>query len=459
MLALLLPAFAPAVPPAGPAESLARVDAYERKVTTRLFERFFEAGKPYYFSGYRKEAIHFFRKCLEVRPRHVGMNRFVRLLQDYDNPAWKKKRWRSPKERVGAAFVRKAEACDEAHKSVCVQVGTYAFKLRRDEGLEERARASFLRALELHRGPIELDSRGRIDLGDVSIGEEASALLVERDLVRVDDRLVVRDSMLRSLPDVAAVTEARGEHVLVRTLDSEDRAAALVPLLDAAYDALAEFTGQEPDETLGLFVFPDREAYQRYCDESGHAVRRMANGFAHGGDGFAVTFLQPGLEEIATHEAAHLFHFQAFGSSMPSWYDEGFATTFGGEGTVEWRDGALTVARPLAARRLRALLDGDGWIDAAALVAGDAAEFINRMDGSGPRFYAASWALYTFLRTTDDERFRAPFEEWEGFCLGAGYDRAGGEAGDAATLFDRLFADVAGELDAALRAWVEEAAG
>lgn len=447
-----------AAAPVDTREDLLRVESYELKVTTKLFERFFEAGKPYYFGSYRKEAIHFFRKCLEVRPNHRGMNRFVNLLQDYDNPAWKKKKWRSPKTRVDAAFRKKVQSCDRAHVKTCVRVGTYAAKFRGDE-LWERARASFVRALELHRGPYEVDSKGRIDLGGgVEIGADSSTRLIEADLVKVNGRLYLRDSMLRSLPDVSQVVEARGDHVVVRTLASEERAAALVPLLEAVWVELAEFTGQEPTEPLGLFVFPDPETYRAYCDESGHATHRMANGFAHGGDGYAVTYAQTGLERVAAHEAAHLFHFFAFGSSMPSWYDEGFATTFGGEGTFDWRDGALVVARPMSAERLRPLLTPDGWIGVAELLKGNAVDYINRMDGSGPRFYAASWALYTFLRTTEERRFRDPFDEWEGFCLGAGYvERTQGEA--ASPLFDRLFADVASSLDDALRVWIEEASG
>jgi hypothetical protein len=449
---IALTCIAPA--PASEEENLARVVDYELNSTTKLFEQYFEAGKPYYFSSYRKEAIYFFRKCLELRPRHVGMNRFVALLQDYDNPVWKKKHWRSPKARVNEGFRRKVAVLSERYIAVSVKIGTYAARFE-GKAVHERARRHFVKALEMCGGPCELDERGRLVLGDKTrIPESCSAWLIDEELIRINDKLYLRDSMLRSVPDVDAVHEARGEHVVIRTIGNPERADALVPLMEAAREQLVQFTGQEPEQPLGLFLFPDAEQYRQYCDDSGHPNYRMASGFANNAEGFAVTYEQPDLERVAIHEGAHLFHDFAFRSSMPSWYAEGFATTFGGGETYRWEDGRLEVDLPMARHRIAELLTPEeNLLPLQELMKGDAFVFINRMDGSGQRFYAQAWAFYRFLRSTPEPRVRERFDTWEGFCLGAGYSEEG-QRHDAGALFDRIFGDVMSDLEEEFKAWL-----
>ncbi|MFH0946754.1 MAG: hypothetical protein V2A76_16285, partial [Planctomycetota bacterium] len=443
-------------PAASGEEDLARVVDYELNNTTKLFERYFEAGKPYYFSSYRKEAIYFFNKCLELRPGHGGLTRFVALLQDYDNPVWKKKQWRSPKARVDGAFRRKVEALTERYIAVSVELGSYAARFKGKE-LRERARGHFVKALEMHGGPYEVDERGRILLGEkTKIPQDSSAWLLADELIRINGLLYLRDSMLRTVPEVDVVRETRGAHVLIRTIGNPEQADALVPLMEAAWEQLVLFTGQEPEQSLGLFLFPDADAYRKYCDGSGHGVRRMAAGFANAAEGFAVTFEQSSLEMIAIHESAHLFHYFAFRSSMPSWYDEGFATTFGGQDTYQWEGGRLEVDLPMARHRIGQLLDpAENLLPLAELLTGDATVYTNRMDGSAERFYAQSWAFYRFLRTTRERRLQQRFAEWEGFCLGAGYAREK-QGHDAGALFGRLFGDVMSVLEEEFKAWLRE---
>jgi len=413
-----------------------KIETYRLKVTTKTFERYFAAGKPYYFRGYRLEAIQLFERCLEVRPNHAGMNRFVRLLRDYDNPAWNKKKWRSPKATVDAAYRTKLRTLDLRTMQDCVRIGSYAAKQRGDDAWPP-ARKHFVRALEIHGGPYVLDSKHRLDLGKGAIiPPEPTKRLIEAELVTINGALVVRDSMLRALADLSVVQEARGEHALVRTTSARERAEELAEVVDGAWDEFVAHTGQSPDRPLGLFVFDGPEAYRAWCDASGLAEHRMAAGFARIGEGFAVTFEQPGVDAIAVHEAAHLFFGFAYGTSMTSWYDEGFSESFGDETSVSRSNLPAVAADPIPLKEI---------------LAGRAVTFINRMDGSGPKFYATAWALYSFLRTTEDERFRAPFDEWEGFCLGARY---GERATDAATLFDRLFAGRLEELEEALLAWI-----
>jgi hypothetical protein len=201
---------------------------------------------------------------------------------------------------------------------------------------------------------------------------------------------------------------------------------------------------------LGLFVFANRASYERYCNNSGNASFVRAAGFARPALGFAVTFAQPDLERIAIHEGAHLFHAFVYRSVMPSWYDEGFASTFGDMGTMRIVDGKLETRLPLDRAQLDALVRKNPPL--ADLLAGDALERLNSAEGADT-FYAHSWALFNFLRNTKDPRFAQKFEQWEGFCLGAGYDKTAKRA-RSSELFDKVFAGAIPDLEKALRDWI-----
>jgi hypothetical protein len=324
--------------------------------------------------------------------------------------------------------------------------------------LTERAHQSFVDALEIVGGPYELDAAGAIVAGKAgSIPVDFSKRMVGEDLVLINGGRWLRDSMLRRLQDVSEVHEAKSECCLVRTVTTEAEAKRLLSLLEQAYPAYAKEMGERRESRpLWLFVFADRKSYEEWCKASENVEQAKAAGFANSREGFAVTFAQPQVDETAVHEAAHLYQFDVYASAMPSWYDEGMAESFGDRRSMTVVDGKLTTLIPPTKVLLAPLLrDGRLAIAFDDLLHGDATARISADDGSAANFYLGSWALFRFLRTTKDPRFANRFDEWESFALGSRWQRSR-ETEDAARLFDRLFAGVRSELEAAFLDWVGE---
>ncbi len=451
----LLVAFAPVVRDAqDPADALAKdLEAKEWELARAFVNRTYDIGVEYYKSGYRKEAIWFFQHTLELVPRNGALRGFVNLIQDFDNPVWKKKEWRSPRAGEEREFKKRVAKWEEDCARIWFEMGKYAAS-KRTEAADEKALGYYLKLLRMTEGPYEVGRDKKLRVGKVgSIPEPFSSRILDQHLVRVNGQLYVRDAMLAAIPDVATVSEARGERCLVRVEGEEEKARGLLALMEQACAQYAAHTKQSALRPLGLFVFADRAGYERFCHASGNAALANASGFASGALGFAVTFDHPALQELAVHEGAHLFHAAVYRSRMPSWYDEGFACWFGHGGTFRVADGKLETGLPLDRARLEALAREKPPL--RELLDGDAAARFAANDGSFARFYAHAWALYTFLRTTKDKRFAPLFEKWESFCLGAGYDAAT-QGTSSKALFDEVFAAVLQELETALAKWIEE---
>jgi hypothetical protein len=141
---------------------------------------------------------------------------------------------------------------------------------------------------------------------------------------------------------------------------------------------------------------------------------------------------------------------------MPDWYAEGFAESFGGQGTWTWDGVTLALGGLMAAERLEAmrkepmplrkLVD----VRAAVLLGTDRAKGIDR--------HTQCWALHRFLRDPDCPwavRFAFFEDECRGQALGApeGEQRAPNPV-PAGVEFTRLFGQDLDDLDAAFRAWL-----
>ncbi|MEQ8767427.1 MAG: hypothetical protein RL885_26195 [Planctomycetota bacterium] len=439
----------------GGASEQDRAQRYELGVTDLrdIYAETIKIGKGYYLLGYRKEAIYFLYRALELDPGNQGVLNDIALLEDFDNPFWKRKKWKSPKDDIAKAFEKDAKSFERALLKRYVEV---AEKYRTGTGAilakPEVARGMLLTVLGRVGGPFEVDGEGALQLGAAgSLPADVSSWLLEEELATVDGQIWFKDSVLRSLPDVAAVKEARGKHFYVRVLGEKERAEELLEMMEQAYGQYAKHTKQEPIQPMGLFVFPDKDSFQKYCDTVDLSGLKTALGFAKRNEGLAISFEQAGLEQVCVHEGAHLFFRMAFAARMPSWYDEGFASFFGQDGTMTLERGKLKTGLPMLQGRLSSALRA--WIPQDEFLSADAAGYAH--DASrGQTFYAQSWAYFTFLTTTRDRRFKKPFEEWESFCLGS-------SAGESYTkrsiaLFDRLFEEVRGELDEAVREWVAD---
>jgi hypothetical protein len=436
---------------------------HELEILKPVFDKYYEAGSDYYRSGWRSEALWCFDRATKLMPEADGLSSFASLLRDFDNPAWKRKHWKSPRAGVDAGFQRKQQSYDLAYTQALLRIGAHEQKQAQgksglDAALAERAHAAFLDALEIVGGPYELDGSGRIVVGKAgTIPDDVSRRMATEDLVLINGKRWLRDSMLKRLADVSEVHEARSDQCLVRTVTTDEEAKHLLALLDQAYPAYVKELGERhATRPLGLFVFADRKGYEGWCKASGHDLQVKAAGFANSLEGFAVTFTQPRIDGTAVHEAAHLYEFDAYSAAMPSWYDEGVADSFGGGDAMRVTDGKLATFLAPTKQALAPLLrDGRLAPPLDELLHGDATARINGTDGSAPSFYLGSWALYRFFRSTKDGRFAARFDEWESFALGSRTSHGGRES-DATKLFDRLFAPVKGDLETAFTEWVND---
>jgi hypothetical protein len=121
---------------------------------------------------------------------------------------------------------------------------------------------------------------------------------------------------------------------------------------------------------------------------------------------------------------------------------------------MRYADGRLeTGLKPTRAALVASLRDGRLRVPFAELLGGDAGARINAQDGSAEHFYREAWALYWFLSATKDPRFATRFADWENFALGSRWSK-GDEAKSGSQLFEKLFADVKGDLEAAFTAWL-----
>jgi hypothetical protein len=185
----------------------------------------------------------------------------------------------------------------------------------------------------------------------------------------------------------------------------------------------------------------------------------------------------PELQALVLHELSHLFFWGTAPAAMPDWYAEGFAETFGGQGTFKFDGKELALGGVMERHRLDPLLKEP--LPLAELLAGDAEELWAKDPPKALRFYTAAWAFQRFLRSVGCP-WREEFLRWEARCRGTvlgnaqiqpggaagGPAGAGGKPGAAATprygdrkpaqtLFHEMFGKQLTEIDKAFQEFVK----
>ncbi len=150
-----------------------------------------------------------FERATQLLPEAANLRGFTSRLRDFDNPAWKKKRWRSPRAGVDAGFKRRQEIYDTAYATALLKIAAH-HQRDESEAAQARAQKTWVDALALVGGPYEQDAQGQVLLGKAgAIPAEASRRLIDEELVLINGKRWLRDSMLKSLPATAVVHEAR----------------------------------------------------------------------------------------------------------------------------------------------------------------------------------------------------------------------------------------------------------
>lgn len=341
------------------------------------------------------------------------------------------------------------------------------FKLARDgrkQGLEEEAYAVWTGLLKDVDAPLRFDAKERIVLAAGEIPEEVSAR-IKAAAIAVNGQLYLRDAFLELIPQVKEIREWSGERVRVRAQPGPAVPDDLLPSLEALLPYLQEDLGGRPTRRMTVFVFADRATYGAWLGAAKLPQFTAASGLADGATATALVCAEglpaETVRGMAFHEMTHLFQYGVTPAVMPSWYSEGFAETYGGEGTFAWKDGRLEAGRPMERSRVTALAAPESYLPLSDLLAGDALKILALDKSRGGRFYAQSWALLRYLRTAAGPEIVARFRLWETACRGAALGAQAGkpreqDTAPASAAFARMFSADLPRIEQGFRAWLAD---
>jgi len=145
---------------------------------------------------------------------------------------------------------------------------------------------------------------------------------------------------------------------------------------------------------------------------------------------------------------------------MPSWYAEGFAEYFAGQGTMQWDGTTLLTRGRMADHRIASLANPADRFTLNALLSADALSLFAEDSDKALRFYVQSWAFMRFMRLEADKQVRQKFLQWEAQCHGGAL---GAELGNtwasnsapAMDLFYRKFGEDLELLDIEFQNWLQ----
>ncbi len=273
-------------------------------------------------------------------------------------------------------------------------------------------------------------ARGLIEVSGTWVPREEGELL-RRGFKRYKDRWYSREEYLSIRSRWEDAYEVRTEHYEIRTNRSEEFAAELGKVAEAAYRELrALYGGDEPRlpgrERMTLWAFARFEDYRAYCVEHKCEDHLQAAGFARSDSNVVVGWdktesLQQFLQTMA-HEAAHLYYFRVRPAGRPpSWYTEGMATQLEG---FTWKGSEYAFDRVSASRLpfLKESIRKSRLLPLDQLLAGNALSLINSDPEKALVFYAQSWGLFYFLTNTNRADLRDAFEKYRK-SIDAGTDR------------------------------------
>jgi hypothetical protein len=220
---------------------------------------------------------------------------------------------------------------------------------------------------------------------------------------------------------VLRVFEVTSPALRVRSSASQEEAAHVHAAASALLPELCAELGIVPERRLQLVVLDRRRDYGAYLDIAGLSDHRAADGFADRAAGTAVLCSEERTPEyvlgLALHELTHLVQLTASPAAFPSWYMEGSAEAYGGEGTFTFDGTTLTTRGTMSRARLDELRAAP--LPLRELLEGDALAFLARDKAGARRFYAQSWAFLRFLETGAGAEVAERLERWRTMCLGS----------------------------------------
>lgn len=448
---LLLAAFAPAQN----ANDLLVAEYQKRRNEERLEagQRHVSLGWSIRDSGLIQQATWQFVRAVEVSEgQHQGATMVLNVVRNYGEAFWKKRKKTASRQSL-AAYEKKAAAIERDDLKGQVKLAKLAQKAKLNGAMTEH----WLAALRLGAKIEVVDGEGRIE-GEPVPGEFAKWL--KDQTTEVNGGKARFEPAGAKAPRLANVREVGNGQVVVRTDVPGDVAETLHALALAAWPLLQERLDGAPLRPLQLFVFGKRADYDAYLRACGHGV-------ALGGAGLCdyATFqtlvcaeglAAEDLHALVLHELAHLFFFGSSPVAMPEWYAEGFAESFGGQGTFAWDGKKLTIGAPMRRDRIDAMKQAP--MPLRELMAANAAQLLLADHARGLRYYAQCHALQRWLQLPTNP-WRERFLAWEDECRSAmpGVKTTArfGDPAPASAAFERVFGKELDALEKAFLAWLK----
>lgn len=439
--------------------SLAEFQARRQKVLFSAGQRHLDYGLDLRKKGLAMQAAAQIVLAVEASEgENRNANYVLGLMRRYDDGFWKKKIEKPGAKKV-EVYEKKARELRADDAEERLELGLWAW----EESLEEEAFIEFEEMLRARDEPLELDATGAIRVGKRSI-PPAAALRIQAEAITINDKLYVRDEFLELLPELKTVYEATSPELRVRATTSEADARSFHALAAQLLPRLAEDLGGASDRRLQVVLFGERKLYDTYLVAAELLAYRSGAGYADSARRVAIVCME-GTDEamaqgIVLHELTHLAQYAASPAILPSWYSEGFAELYGGEGTFTWNGTDLTTGGAMARRRIESLQGEGKLVPLADLLEGEALNILSLDTEKGQRFYAQAWAFVTFLRSGAGEEIAARFEQWEQKCLGSAIganviQKNGRDRSASQKLFRETFAKDLDRLETEFAAWVQ----
>ncbi len=403
-------------------------------------------------SGLVQQATWQFVRAVELSEgKHQGAAMVLNIVRNYGEAFWKKRR-KTPSKDSLKAYDKRAAAIEREDVKGQVKLAKLAQKAK----LASRTTEHWLQALRLGAKLVVTDKGASIE-GE-SVPAELAKWLQQR-IATVNGGAQRFEPAGAAAPRVADVREVANAQVVVRTDLPGDAAARLHALALAQWPLLQERLGGAPVRALGLFVFGKRADYDAYLRACGHERALGGAGLCDYGTFQTLVCAEGRSEEdvhaLVLHELAHLFFFGSSPVAMPDWYAEGFAESFGGQGTFRWDGKRLGIGAAMQRHRVEAMKQAP--LPLRELLAAKAETLLAADHDRAMRFYAQAWAFQRWLLAADNP-WRDRFVAWEAECRGAlpGVQSTGrvGDPAPAAAAFEREFGADFDAIDAAFRAWL-----
>ncbi|MGB0953592.1 MAG: hypothetical protein ACPG31_10220 [Planctomycetota bacterium] len=400
----------------------------KRKTLIEAASRHLELGVWCRDRGMTAQATTEFLTAVEVSEgAHPGASRLVQIMRSLDEKFWKKHK--KPARSSIKSYAKKSVKARHDDQEDRLDLAKLADKRK----MEDLAEAEYEGILRRRNAALDFDKKGGIMVEAGTIPEKYASRFKER-AVAINDLLYLREGVLEYVPDLKEISEYQDDVLRVRGSLELEQLKELHAITLALLPHLEEDRGARPSQRLHLFFFATRKNYEAYCDASEHASHRLVDGFAMSRGLTAVICAEdlsfPDLQAVTLHETAHLFHFGTSRAVMPSWYNEGYAETFGAQESFSWDGKSLEVAGMMAPHRLAGLKDPAARFTLAELLEGKALELFGQDRERAHLFYAQSWTLMRFLREGAEDEVQEAYDLWEASCLGAAI---GAKVGDLET--------------------------